>query len=189
MSWSFFDFKRNELALQRDSKTKQSLLQPILLAGIAGGLAELVWVMLYSSLTQVSGSEVARQIAVTLFPALTQAPFAVALGVAIHFALSLALAAAFVWIVWRPFIRKRGAVATFAGATFALAVIWAINFLIVLPSLNPDFVALMPYFATLFSKLLFGVAMAWVLNGSLPTAAAKRRTTIRLDAAAGEAAS
>lgn len=187
MSWSLLDFKRNQLEMQRDSKTKQSLLQPILLAGIAGGLAELVWVMLYGSLTQVSGAEVARQIVVTLFPALAHAPFAAAIGVAIHFALSLALAAAFVWMVWRPFIRKRGAVATFAGAAVVLAAIWAINFLIVLPRLNPDFVALLPYSATLFSKLLFSVAMAWVLNGSLQTAA-ERRIAIRLDAAAGKAA-
>ena len=189
MCLSFFNFKRKELAMLRDKKTKQSLVQPMLLAGLAGGLAELVWVTLYSSLTQVSGSEIARQVAVTLFPALMQAPFVVALGVAIHFALSLALAAAFVWIVWRPFIRNRGAVATFAGAAVALALLWASNFLVVLPRLNPDFVALMPYSVTLFSKLLFGVAMAWVLNSSLPTAAANRRTAIRLDAAAGEATS
>ena len=173
----------------RDKKTKQSLVHPMLLAGLAGGIAELVWVMLYSSLTQASGSEVARQIVVTLFPVLMQAPSVVALGVAIHFALSLALAAAFVWIVWRPFIRNRGAVATFVGAAVALALIWAANFLVVLPRLNPDFVALMPYSVTLFSKLLFGVAMAWVLNGSLPTAAANRCTAIRLDAAAGNATS
>ena len=189
MNWSFFDSKRNELAMQRNSKMKQSLLQLILLAGLAGGLAELVWVMLYSSLTQVSSSEVARQIAVTLFPALAHAPFVVAIGVAIHFALSLALAAAFVWIVWRPFIRNRGVAATFAGAVVALAVIWATNFLVVLPRLNPDFVALMPYSVTLFSKLLFGIAMAWVLNGSLQTAGTDRRIAIRLDAAVDEATS
>jgi hypothetical protein len=189
MRWNFLDFKRNELAMQRDSKMKQSLLHPILLAGLAGGLAELVWVMLYSSLTQVSGSEVARQIAVTLFSALAHAPFAAALGVAIHFALSLALAVAFVWIVWRTFIRKRGIAWTFAGAAVALAVIWAANFLVVLPRLNPGFVVLMPYSAALFSKLLFGVAMAWVLNGSLQTAESDRRIAIRPDAAAGDATS
>ena len=189
MCLSFFNFKRKELAMLRDKKTKQSLVHPMLLAGLAGGIAELVWVTLYSSLTQVSGSEVARQVVVTLFPALAHAPFVVALGVAIHFALALALAAAFVWIVWRPFIRNRGAVATFAGAAVALTLIWASNFLVVLPRLNPDFVALMPHSVTLFSKLLFGVAMAWVLNGSLPTAAANRRTAIRHDAATVEAAS
>ena len=189
MCLSFFNFKRKELAMLRDKKTKQSLVHPMLLAGLAGGLAELVWIMLYSSLAQASSSEVARQVAVTLFPALVQAPFAVVLGVAIHFALALALAAAFVWIVWRPFIRNRGAVVTFVSAVVALTLIWASNFLVVLPRLNPDFVALMPYSVTLFSKLLFGVAMAWVLNGSLPTAATNRRTAIRLDVAAGEATS
>ena len=37
------------------------------------------------------------------------------------------------------------------------------NFLVLLPLLNPHFPLLMPYAVTLTSKLLFGAAMSWVL--------------------------
>jgi hypothetical protein len=40
---------------------------------------------------------------------------------------------------------------------------FAPNFLLVLPLLNPRFLALMPYAATLASKALFGLAMGAVL--------------------------
>lgn len=45
----------------------------------------------------------------------------------------------------------------------ALAGVWALNFLLVLPLLNPRFVTLMPYAATLVFKALFGLAMGAVL--------------------------
>ena len=50
-----------------------------------------------------------------------------------------------------------------ASGRFTLAGIWALNFLLVLPVLNPRFVTLMPYAATLASKALFGLTMAAVL--------------------------
>jgi hypothetical protein len=37
-----------------------------------------------------------------------------------------------------------------------------INFFLILPVVNPDFVTLMPYAVTLASKLGFGIAMGWV---------------------------
>jgi hypothetical protein len=45
----------------------------------------------------------------------------------------------------------------------ALVGVWALNFLFVLPAVNPSFVTLMPYAATLLSKALFGAVMATVL--------------------------
>jgi hypothetical protein len=45
-----------------------------------------------------------------------------------------------------------------------LGAVWAFNFLVVLPQLNPDFVALMPPAITLASKLLFALAMARMLE-------------------------
>jgi hypothetical protein len=43
-----------------------------------------------------------------------------------------------------------------------LAGVWAMNFLVILPIINPDFVLLVPYGASLASKVLFGVAAAFV---------------------------
>ena len=45
----------------------------------------------------------------------------------------------------------------------SLAVVWLVNFTVVLPALNPAFVTLLPLWATLISKLLFGAAMTVVL--------------------------
>ncbi len=153
----------------RQSPVVRTMSRTVLLAGIAGGVAELAGVALCTLFTDVTGGEVAQQIALMVFPQ-AYSPFLEALGVAIHFALSLALAAVFAGAVWQPFLHNRSRAATFAAAMAALAVVWAVNFLAVLPWLNPDFVALMPYGVTLVSKLLFGAAMAGVLNASRQTA-------------------
>jgi hypothetical protein len=42
--------------------------------------------------------------------------------------------------------------------------VWVLNFFLVLPWLNPAFVALLPYGVTLVSKLLFGLAMGLTLQ-------------------------
>jgi len=45
-----------------------------------------------------------------------------------------------------------------------LAAVWAINFLVILPQLNPAFPDLLPSAVTFLSKILFGVAAAAVLQ-------------------------
>jgi hypothetical protein len=54
--------------------------------------------------------------------------------------------------------------AEFSLVILTLATVWAVNFLLVLPYLNPRFVDLLPYSVTLASKLLFGLAAATVLR-------------------------
>ena len=73
--------------------------------------------------------------------------------------LSIALASVFV----RALSRRLGAATIFLAALAALAAVWAFNFLLLLPLINPAFVSLLPHPVTLVSKLLFGVAMASVL--------------------------
>jgi hypothetical protein len=46
----------------------------------------------------------------------------------------------------------------------ALIAVWAINFMVVLPLLNPDFVSLVSYPVSFVSKLLFGLGAAEVLR-------------------------
>lgn len=165
----------------------RSLRNTILLAGLAGGVAEILWVALYSIFAQASGSEIARQVAASLWPSLASGAFAVPAGIAIHIALSLVFGAFFAAAIWLPYARRRGAAVTLAYAIVVLASVWIVNFFIILPVLNPAFVMLMPYGVTLFSKLLFGIAMAWALNG-FPHAARPRLTAFRLDAVADKAA-
>ena len=53
-------------------------------------------------------------------------------------------------------------------AAAVLAIIWTVNFQVLLPLLNPAFTLLMPAGVTLASKILFGLAMAGVLEAALP---------------------
>ena len=135
----------------------------ILLAGFCGGMAEIVWVAAYGAVTPTSGMEVARQISASVFPAMTDHPAAAPAGIAVHLLLSLLLAGVFTVTVWLPFSRKLRFAPAMLVAAAALSGVWAVNFFVILPVLNPAFVDLMPYAATLFSKVLFGIAMGWGL--------------------------
>jgi hypothetical protein len=135
----------------------------VLIAGLAGGIAEILWVLAYGTFAPVSATEVAREVTASLLPGAAASAAAPPLGVGIHLALSVALAAAFVAALAKVFPGRRGVGGYLAIAVAALAGIWALNFLLVLPILNPRFVTLMPYAATLFSKALFGLAMGGVL--------------------------
>jgi hypothetical protein len=55
----------------------------------------------------------------------------------------------------------------------SLALVWAINFFVVLPIVNPGFAHLLPYAVTLASKLAFGVAAAAALRARAPTNVAR----------------
>lgn len=155
-------------------KRNATVLRAVLLAGIAGGTAEVLWVTLYGWVTATSSTAVARQIASSFWPAAAEWAHAPALGIAIHMTLALAVAAAMVPLLL-PLARlplKNGTIVL--GAVIALALIWLVNFFMVLPVVNPAFIALMPYGATLASKLLFGVAAGVAFQSALPAVA--RRT-------------
>ena len=135
----------------------------ILLAGFCGGMAEIVWVAIYGAMTPTGSMEVARQIGASVFPAMADSSAAAPIGIVAHLLLSLLLAGVFTVAVWLPFARKLRFAQAMLVAAAALSGVWAINFFVVLPVLNPAFIDLMPYAATLFSKVLFGVAMGWSL--------------------------
>jgi hypothetical protein len=146
-------------------------------AGLAGGIAEVVWVGLYSAITGSNGFDIARHVAGTLAPVMLQAPYAVAVGLAIHFNLSILLGIALV----RPLmaiVRSRSA-ALEPISLGLLGLIWAVNFLFVLPILNPAFPLLLPTWVSLASKLLFAAALAAVLR--LGTRAPKPATSKPFD--------
>jgi hypothetical protein len=135
----------------------------VLGAGLAGGIAEIVWVGLVGSLAPGGAGEVARQVTATLLPGAGTLPVAPFAGVVIHLLLSVLLAFAFWRLVWRPFAAHLKPVEAGLCGLGSLAVVWLVNFIVVLPTLNPAFVTLLPLWATLISKLLFGAAMTAVL--------------------------
>jgi hypothetical protein len=125
-------------------------------AGIAGGLAEVLVIALYSATSDTSLATVGRQIAAAVGldsnSALT--------GLWVHLALSAALGIALMFAWNRLATISTGPAALYLFASVTLAAIWAINFFIVLPVLSPAFVTLLPYTVTLVSKLMFGGAAA-----------------------------
>lgn len=137
-----------------------------IIAGLAGGLAEIIWIALYASLSATEAAAVARGVTGTVWPSLAASTWAVPLGIALHMAIAMVLGIA-VATLMRPLYRRSrygalGALATVA----ALVAVWAVNFLVLLPAINPAFVALLPYGASLASKVLFGLAAAAVLWGA-----------------------
>ena len=131
-------------------------------AGAAGGAAEVLWIGLVTAVLGMDGWHVARAVTASVLPASGNWVLAPWVGLAVHFVLSLALAAVFARTVGR---RMRGT-ALFAAAIGALGLVWAFNFFVLLPVLSPAFTALLPHPATLVSKLLFGAAMAAALHAS-----------------------
>ena len=133
------------------------------IAGAAGGLAEIAWVTLYAGVTGGNAAVLARGVTTaaglaSLFPSLSAA-----LGIALHMALAVALGIALAF-AWRGFSYRRQAVSPFPVALAALAGVWGVNFFVVLPVVSPAFVHLMPYSISLVSKMLFALAAAEVLR-------------------------
>jgi hypothetical protein len=135
-------------------------VQAGLAAGFFGGVAEVLWIAMTASEPAV----VARGVIGTIFPSMAQSSNAVALGVTAHMLIALALGVALaVGVRW---FLSRVASPAKAFAVFAsLIAVWAINFFVVLPVWNPEFVTLVPYSVSLISKALFGVAAAFTLIG------------------------
>ena len=152
----------HRIATLLSQKKSHIAIIAILAAGLIGGLAEVVWVAAYSAFTSADASVVAREIVYSLFP-FAGATATAANGLAIHLVLSILLAAVFGLVLWRPLLRGMGLAMNLIFACTALALVWVVNFGLVLPVMNPVFVDLLPYAVTFVSKLLFGAAMGFTL--------------------------
>ena len=150
-----------EKAGARGFLVRNNFTHYVLFAGLAGGLAEFVWILGYSVAVGADGWQVARAVAEAVVPVGAAWLATPALGIAIHFLLSILLAGAFIAVL-AP-LRLRNAGVTVAISLMALATVWAVNFLVILPVIHPAFVQLLPYPVTFLSKLLFGLAMGWTL--------------------------
>jgi hypothetical protein len=149
------------------------------IAGAAGGLAEVAWVTLYAGLTGGNPAILARGVttAAGVSALLPAAP--ATLGIAVHMALAVLLGVALTF-AWNAVSARRPTTNPYPFMLTALASVWAINFLVVLPIVSPAFIHLLAYPVSLASKLLFGVAAAEVLRReSHVTSATPARVTAR----------
>jgi hypothetical protein len=144
--------------------TRTSFLQRGVIAGLAGGLAEVIWVGVYSEATGGNAAQIASAVttAAGLNALLPSMP--VTMGIAVHMLLAVALgiALAFAW-QWLA-VRARGTAVPYLFVLAALVGVWTMNFFVILPLLSPAFITLLPYAVSLASKLLFGLAAAETLR-------------------------
>jgi hypothetical protein len=130
-----------------------------LLAGLAGGAAEIGVVGLYSAISGTDGSAVARAVATTAGftdPSAT-------MGVVVHMAIAAALGVALT-VAWRGVGARLLPNGVFPVMLASLALVWTVNFFVVLPAIGSGFATMLPYAVTLASKLAFGAAAALSLH-------------------------
>jgi hypothetical protein len=135
-----------------------------IIAGLAGGLAEVGWVTLYAWATGGDPSVLARGVTTAAGVTALLPGSAEALGVAVHMTLAMVLGCALAF-AWRTLSSAQsGLTHLYPVAIAALSGVWAVNFLIVLPIVSPEFTHLLPYAVSFTSKLLFGLAAAETLR-------------------------
>jgi len=136
------------------------ILKVGLFVGLAGGLAEIAIVWLYSAATGGDAAMVARHVAAAVGLDRSSAVD----GLAVHMGLAVALGIGLTAAVRVLGSRLAGTGAIFCFMLGILAAIWAINYFVILPGVSPALVHLLPYAVTLTSKLAFGFAAAMALN-------------------------
>jgi hypothetical protein len=160
-----------QLTDNRANNRANSLLETTrhgIVAGAAGGVAEIAWVTLYAGVTGANPATLARGVTTAagvsaLFPA-DPVAFPVILGVTVHMALAVTLGIALSF-GWRALSSRRLDIAgLFPFTLVALIGVWAVNFFVVLPAISPAFIPLVPYSVSLMSKILFGLAAAEALR-------------------------
>jgi hypothetical protein len=156
-----------ELFMKLPDQRAKTLLETTrhgVVAGVAGGLAEIAWVTLYAGATGADPATLARAVTTAagvsaLFPSVP-----VAVGVTVHMSLAVTLGIALAF-GWRALSSRRLEIVNpFPFTLAALIGIWAVNFFAVLPSISPAFIHLVPYSVSLVSKILFGLAAAEALR-------------------------
>jgi hypothetical protein len=135
-------------------------------AGLAGGAIEVAWIALYQGLAGHDSVAVARGVTQSMAPHLASTTIAASLGVAIHMGLAVLLGVAIAFFVQRFLPRIVGTAWEPVVVVGILAGVWAMNFLVILPLINPEFVTIVPLSVSFASKMLFGLVAAITFWGS-----------------------
>ena len=143
--------------ITKRSKNGRMLKHGILI-GLAGGAAEVAVVWCYAAATGTDAGAVASGVAASF-----GVPPGIGAGIAIHMLLAASLGAA-LYAVLQVLPERAQSFGALPFMLGSLAAVWAINFLAVLPAVNPSFVHMLPYDATLASKLAFGAVAAAMLR-------------------------
>ncbi|MFZ3353901.1 MAG: hypothetical protein WA268_23870 [Xanthobacteraceae bacterium] len=155
-----------------------------IIAGTAGGLAEIAWVTLYAGMTGGNPVLLARGVTTAAgLSALLPAMSPVMLGIGVHMVLAVTLGIVLTFAWQALSTRRAGLTNAYPFMLAALAGVWATNFFVVLPVVSPAFIHMVPHAISLTSKLLFGVAAAEVVRNQAqfaapPTALARSKSRL-----------
>ncbi len=108
----------------------RNVLRIGVLAGVAGGAAEVAWVSGYSALTGASGAAVARGVTTALLPGLNGSSHDVGLGIVLHMLLAIGLGVAVTAAFSAPLLRRIGDWSRGTLIVLTLGLVWAFNFLV-----------------------------------------------------------
>ena len=145
------------------------------LAGVAGGLMEVFWIMLYQSLSGHDAAIVAKGVTYAVFPDLAAAPISVTLGLIIHMVLAVGLGIVIAIAIPLVLPRVAGTMLEPVLVVLALVGVWLMNFFVLLPMISPEFVHIVPLPVSFVSKSLFGFAAAFIFWMARRRAAAKEQ--------------
>jgi hypothetical protein len=123
--------------------------------GLAGGVAEVGVVWLYSALTDTDAALIARHVASAIRLGDTAS-----VGVSVHMVLAVTLGICLNAVMRTSADRLVRDRLVFPFMIGSLVIIWSINFIVVLPTVYPSFVHLLPFTISLASKMAFGVSAA-----------------------------
>lgn len=131
-------------------------------AGLAGGIAEVVFMSVYGSFSGMSGERLLSLITYTFFDAaFSYGALGAVSGLAIHLVLSAIIGVffgAFMYALHGGADRASYGRVAVSGIVILIG-IWAFNFFVLLPKINPQFVSYVPLTAAFFSKLMFGISV------------------------------
>jgi len=157
--------------------TLQTVGQGIV-AGAAGGLAEIAWVTLYATATGTDPAILARGVTTAVGVSALLPAGTVALGVTVHLVFAATLGVALSFVLQGLSSHRSETARPYPLMIASLAGVWALNFFAVLPIISPAFIHLLPYPISLISKMLFGLAAAEtfrLMNASVLIARPVRR--------------
>jgi len=135
-----------------------------MIAGLAGGAAEIVWIVLYMGWTGGDPERMPEGIVASVFPIAATTKVAIPLGILLHMAIAAVLGIVIVLAINMFCPQIRGTTHEKAFIIAVLIGVWAVNFFLILPVINPQFITLVPYGTSLISKVLFGFTAAVVLQ-------------------------
>ena len=144
--------------------TRTSLLQRGVIAGLAGGLAEIIWVSVYSEMTGGNAAVIARGVTTAAGLNALLPSMSVTVGIVVHMVVAVAYGLLLA-VIWQWLARRtRSTAICYLFVLVVMAGAWAMNFFVILPIVSAPFVTLLPYMVSLTSKLFFGLAAAETLR-------------------------